>query len=183
GSCAVLTCRSTRAGCEYVLGRFVPGRSGDPAVLLQTHLPPPRVVGAPASGANMRLPRPHRGRCSYQHTCHHPVSWEHPPRVRLCACPVRTGGGAPTNTPAATSYRRGTRPGCEYVPDRFAPGAVRLQMNLPPPRIVGAPASGANVCLTGSHRGGAPTATLPAPRIVGAPAPGANELFPCDGLR
>src|SRR5690606_11719548 len=44
----------------------------------------------------------------------------------------------------------------------FAPGAVLLQMKLAPPRTVGAPASGANVCRTGSHRavrrsGGAPT--------------------------
>src|SRR5690606_1060460 len=104
-------------------------------------------------------------------------------RVRTCACPDRTGGGAPTtslpppravrapasganaclprshrggaptHTPATTSYRRSTRLGCECVPARFAPGAVLLQMNLPPPRV------------------------------VGAPAPGANELFPCDGLR
>src|SRR5690554_5195460 len=71
----------------------------------------------------------------------------------MCACPVRTGGGAPTNTPATTSCRRSTRLGCECVPDRFAPGAVLLQTHLPPPRIVGAPASGANVCLFGSHRG------------------------------
>src|SRR5690606_24525403 len=71
----------------------------------------------------------------------------------MCACPVRTEGGAPTNTPATTPYRRSTRTGCEYVLDRFAPGAVLLQTHLPPPRIVGAPASGANVCRTGSHRG------------------------------
>src|SRR5690606_15218844 len=87
-----------------------------------THLPPPRVVGAPAPGANVCLTGSHRGRCSY-------------------------------NTPASTSYRRSTRLGCECVPAPFAPGAVLLQMNLPPPRI------------------------------VGAPAPGANELFPCGGLR
>src|SRR5690606_12109266 len=62
-------------------------------------------------------------------------------------------GGAPTNEPASTSYRRSTRLGCECVLDRFAPGAVLLQMNLPPPRIVGAPASGANACQAGSHRG------------------------------
>src|SRR5690606_35064302 len=109
--------RSTRPGCEYVLDRFAPG-----AVLLQMNLPPPRIVGAPASGANVCRTGSHRGRCSY-------------------------------SNPASTSQRRSTRPGCECVPDRFAPGAVLLQMNLPPPRV------------------------------VGAPAPGANELFPCDGLR
>src|SRR5690554_4516932 len=92
------------------------------AVLLQTHPPPPRVVGAPAPGANACLPGSHRGRCSY-------------------------------DKPPTTPYRRSTRLGCECVPARFAPGAVLLQMNLPPPRV------------------------------VGAPAPGANELFPCDGLR
>src|SRR5690606_7738307 len=93
------------------------------------------------------------------------------------------GGGAPTNTPASTSYRRSTRlgcecvlarfaprrcsydkppttpyrrstrTGCECVPAPFAPGAVLLQTHLPPPRVVGAPVPGANVCLTGSHRG------------------------------
>src|SRR5690554_6012772 len=109
--------RSTRLGCEYVPDRFAPG-----AVLLQMNLPPPRIVGAPAPGANVCLPRSHRGRCSY-------------------------------DKPPTTPYRRSTRLGCECVPDRFAPGAVVLQMNLPPPRI------------------------------VGAPAPGANELFPCGGLR
>src|SRR5690554_5634664 len=92
------------------------------AVLLQTHLPPPRIVGAPAPGANMCLTGSHRGRCSY-------------------------------DKPPTTPYRRSTRPGCECVLDRFAPRAALLQMNLPPPRVVGAPASGANVCLTGSHRG------------------------------
>src|SRR5690554_2451114 len=109
--------RSTRLGCEYVLDRFAPR-----AVLLHMNLPTPRIVGAPASGANVCLPRSHRGRCSY-------------------------------DKPPTTPYRRSTRLGCECVPDRFAPGAVLLQMNLPPPRI------------------------------VGAPAPGANELFPCGGLR
>src|SRR5690554_736777 len=109
--------RSTRLGCECVLDRFAPA-----AVLLQTHLPPPRVVGAPASGANMCLTGSHRGRCSY-------------------------------DKPPTTPYRRSTRPGCECVLDPFAPGAVLLQMNPPAPRIVGAPAPGANMCLTGSHRG------------------------------
>src|SRR5690554_4548273 len=75
----------------------------------------------------------------------------------MCAGPVRTGGGAPTNEPATASYRRSTRPGCECVMGRFAPGAVLLQMNLSPPRTVGAPAPGANAYRTGSHRGGAPT--------------------------
>src|SRR5690554_1398104 len=63
-------------------------------------------------------------------------------------------------------------------------GAVRRSGGAPtdkpdPPRIVGAPASGANVCRTGSHRavrrsGGAPTDKPDPPRVVGAPAPGAN---------
>src|SRR5690606_37036194 len=109
--------RSTRLGCECVLAPFAPR-----AVLLQTHLPPSRIVGAPASGANACLPRSHRGRCSY-------------------------------DKPPTTPYRRSTRLGCECVPAPFAPGAVLLQMNLPPPRTVGAPAPGANVCLPGSHRG------------------------------
>src|SRR5690554_1888786 len=67
----------------------------------------------------------------------------------MTACPVRTGGGAPTKKPHPTS----------------AP--------------VGAPAPGANGCLPGSHRGGAPTTqphSTPAP--VGAPAPGANDCPP-----
>src|SRR5690606_24830746 len=109
----------------------------------------------------------------------------------MCAGPVRTGGGAPTNEAGTTPYGRSTRLGCECVPDRFAPGgpairrgsyrqacprrgvggrsgcecvmgrfapgAVLLQMKLAPPRTVGAPAPGANVCPPGSHRGGAPT--------------------------
>src|SRR5690606_10480730 len=49
--------------------------------------------------------------------------------VRMCARPVRTGGGAPTNEAGTTPYGRSTRPGCECVPDRFAPGAVLLQTN------------------------------------------------------
>src|SRR5690606_22238679 len=115
---ATASCRrSTRLGCECVPAPFAPR-----AVLLQTHLPPPRIVGAPAPGANVCLLGSHRG-------------------------------GAPTNTPATTSYRRSTRLGCECVLDRFAPGAVLLQTHLPPPRVVGAPAPGANVCLPDSHRG------------------------------
>src|SRR5690554_1797665 len=94
-----------------------------------TSLPPPRVVGAPAPGANVCRTGSHRGRCSY-------------------------------NKPATTSYRRSTRLGCEYVLDRFAPGAVLLQTHLPPPRVVGAPASGAcaGPVRTGAVRrsGGAP---------------------------
>src|SRR5690606_8257226 len=57
----------------------------------------------------------------------------HPPRVRLTARPVRTGGGAPTKKPP------------------------------PAPAPVGAPAPGANDCLPGSHRGGAPTKNLTQP--------------------
>src|SRR5690606_19675367 len=49
----------------------------------------------------------------------------------MCAGPVRTGGGAPTNEAGTTPYCRSTRPGCEYVPGRFAPGAVLLQTSLP----------------------------------------------------
>src|SRR5690606_23135810 len=49
----------------------------------------------------------------------------------MCAGPVRTGGGAPTNEAGTTPYGRSTRPGCEYVPGRFAPGAVLLQTSLP----------------------------------------------------
>src|SRR5690606_37205517 len=116
-----------RTGCECVPDRFAPGRSGDPALLLQTHLPPPRTVGAPVPGANVCRTGSHRGG----------------PAIRRCSY----------DKPPTTPYRRSTRLGCECVPGRFAPGAVLLQMNLP------------------------------APRIVGAPAPGANELFPCGGLR
>src|SRR5690554_5602517 len=110
------------------------------------------------------------------------------PDLRRRVIALRSATGfRPTKVLVANQHSgrdtRSTRLGCECVLDRFAPGAVLLQMNLPPPRIVGAPAPGANMCRTGSHRGGAPTATLPAPRIVGAPAPGANELFPCGGLR
>src|SRR5690606_12013010 len=163
------------------------------AVLLQTHLPPPRIVGAPASGANVCLPGSHRGGA--------PTTSLPPPRVvgapasgaNVCL-PGSHRGGAPTNTPATTPYRRSTRLGCECVPDRFAPGAVLLQPHLPPPRAVGAPAPGANVCLPGSHRGGAPTntpATTPYRRstrlgceYVPAPfAPGAVLLQqPCHHL-
>src|SRR5690606_15512370 len=166
-------------GCGCVPAPFAPG-----AVLLQTHLPPPRIVGAPVSGANACQAGSHRGGAP----THEPATTSRRRSTRLgCECVpapfapgavllhmnlppprivgapasganmCRTGshrGGAPTNTPATTPYRRSTRLGCECVLDRFAPGAVLLQMNLPPPRIVGAPAPGANVCLPGSHRGG-----------------------------
>ena len=119
-----------------------------------TSLSPPRTVGAPASGANVCLPGSHRGGAP----TNTPATTPYRRSTRLgCECvPARfaPGGGAPTNTPASTSYRRSTRAGCECVLARFAPGAVLLQMNLPPPRVVGAPAPGANVCRTGSHRGG-----------------------------
>src|SRR5690606_36369006 len=94
-------------------------------------------------------------------------------------CPPRSHRGRCSyDKPPTTPYRRSTRLGCECVPARFAPGAVLLQMNLPPPRIVGAPASGANACRTGSHRGGARTRSLPLTPIVGAPAPGAYVCLP-----
>src|SRR5690606_40229859 len=44
---------------------------------------------------------------------------------------VRRSGGAPTDEPVTTPYCRSTRPGCECVPGRFAPGAVLLQTSLP----------------------------------------------------
>src|SRR5690554_6557583 len=139
--------RSTRLGCECVLDRFAPG-----AVLLQTHLPPPRVVGAPVPGANVCLPRSHWGRCSYDK----PATASCRRSTRLgCECvPAPFAPGAVLLQQAClASCRRSTRLGCEYVLDRFAPGAVLLQTHLPPPRIVGAPVPGANVCRTGSHRG------------------------------
>src|SRR5690606_22524206 len=71
------------------------GRSGDPAVLLQTSLPT---------------------------SCCRSTLW-----VRMCARPVRTGGGAPTDEPVTTPYCRSTRPGCECVPDRFAPGGPAIR--------------------------------------------------------
>src|SRR5690606_2003111 len=55
------------------------------------------------------------------------------------AHPFRTEGGAPTTKPIPTPTRRGTRPGCEYVPAPFAPRAVLLQPNQTQPRTVGAP--------------------------------------------
>src|SRR5690606_8042368 len=72
-----------------------------------------------------------------------------------------TGGGAPTNEAGTTPYGRSTRLGCECVPDRFAPGGPAIRRcsyrQACPPRVVGAPAPGANACPPGSHRGGAPT--------------------------
>src|SRR5690606_4471960 len=69
------------------------------------------------------------------------------------ARPVRTEGGAPTTKPNPTPTRRGTRPGCEYVPTPFAPRAVLLQQSQSQLRPVGAPAPGANACPPRSHRG------------------------------
>src|SRR5690554_2937340 len=62
-------------------------------------------------------------------------------------CPPHSHrGGAPTTKPNPTPTRRGTRPGCECVPDPFAPRAVLLQPNQTQLRPVGAPAPGANAC-------------------------------------
>src|SRR5690554_7123444 len=60
-------------------------------------------------------------------------------------------GGAPTAKPGFSPNRGSTRPGCEWgwlgvlAGHRFRTGAVLLQMKLPPPHTVGAPAPGANV--------------------------------------
>src|SRR5690606_22988565 len=107
----------------------------------------------------------------------------------LARCFGRTSlshrGGAPTNEAATTSHRRSTRPGCEWgwlgvlAGLRFRTVAVLLQMKLPPPRTVGAPAPGANVGWAGSHRGRCSYTQAgiflhrnrDSPRTVGAPAP------------
>src|SRR5690554_3647139 len=78
------------------------------------------------------------------------------------AHPFRTEGGAPTTEPNPTPTRRGTRPGCECVPDPFAPRAVLLQQSQSQLRTVGAPAPGANTCPPVRTEGGAPT-TKPIP--------------------
>src|SRR5690606_31473425 len=95
------------------------------------------------------------------------------------AHPFRTEGGAPTTKPIPTPTRRGTPPGCECVPDPFAPRAVLLQQSQSQLRPVGAPAPGANACLTPF----APRAVLLQQnqtqlRPVGAPVPGANACPP-----
>src|SRR5690606_18831329 len=78
------------------------------------------------------------------------------------AHPFRTEGGAPTTKPIPTPTRRGTRPGCEYVPAPFAPRAVLLQPNQTQPRTVGAPPRGRMRAHPFRTEGGAPT-TKPIP--------------------
>src|SRR5690606_41304352 len=70
-------------------------------------------------GCERVLARIAPGAVLLQQACHHLAPYEHPPRVRMRACPVRTE-------------------------------ALLLQTHLPPPRIVGTPASGAIVDLPGS---------------------------------
>src|SRR5690606_7891166 len=114
---------------------------------------PSSLVGAPAPGANACLPGSHRGGAPTNEPA--TASCRRSTRVGCECVPDRFAPGAvllQTHLPPPP-YRRSTRLGCEYVPDRFAPGAVLLQTHLPPPRAVGAPASGANVCLPRSHRG------------------------------
>src|SRR5690606_28191876 len=100
----------------------------------------------------------------------------------MCAGPVRTGGGAPTNEAGTTPYGRSTRLGCECVPDRFAPGGPAIRRcsyrQACPPRVVGAP-SGCE-CVMGRFAPGAVLLQmkLAPPRTVGAPAPGANACPP-----
>src|SRR5690554_3907007 len=126
-------------------------------------LVPSSLVGAPASGANVCPPRSHRGgpairRCSYNKPA--TTSYRRSTRLGCEYVPAPLAPGRCSyNKPPTAPYRRSTRTGCECVPAPFAPGAVLLQTHLPPPRIVGAPVSGANACQAGSHRGGAPTNT------------------------
>src|SRR5690554_4098746 len=105
----------------------------------------------------------------------------------MVACPIRTEAVLLRKAGQPLSLGRSTRPGCEWLPARFAPGrcSYKKAVNLPP--SVGAPAPGAKGawpvrteavllqkggqplslgrstrpgcegCLAGSHRGGAPT--------------------------
>src|SRR5690606_20205652 len=100
----------------------------------------------------------------------------------MCAGPVRTGGGAPTNEAGTTPYGRSTRLGCECVPDRFAPGGPAIRRcsyrQACPPRVVGAPSG--RECVMGRFAPGAvPLQMMRAPPLtVGGPAPGANVCPP-----
>src|SRR5690606_39874096 len=64
-----------------------------------------------------------------------------PARVRITACPRRTGGGAPTKkTSPSLRPCRSTRPGCEWLPARFAPGRCSYKKPHAASAPVGAPA-------------------------------------------
>src|SRR5690554_2860939 len=90
---------------------------------------PPCVVGAP-SGCECVPDRFAPGavllQTSLPTSCCRSTLW-----VRMCDGPVRTGGGAPTNEAGTTPYCRSTRPGCECVPDRFAPRRCSYKQTVP----------------------------------------------------
>src|SRR5690554_5201980 len=61
----------------------------------------------------------------------------------MCDGPVRTGGGAPTNEAGTTPYCRSTRPGCECVTARFAPGRCSYKQTVPQGLFGAGPGGGA----------------------------------------
>src|SRR5690606_16979589 len=96
---------------------------------------------------------------------------------KVCARPRSHRGGAPTTKPNPTPNRRSTRPGCEYVPDPFAPRRCSYSKTTTQPRTVGAPAPGANGGPAGDVVCARPVRTEAVllqqnqtqPRTVGAP--------------
>src|SRR5690606_41901330 len=138
------------AGWRSPVYPAVPGNPGaDAQQFTPEHQPPAETVRTGRLGADPLQPDQHPRRSRPDPGRHRqPVGA--PARVRITACPLRTGG------------------------------AVLLQKKPhPAPALVGAPAPGANDCLPGSHRGGAPTThPHPTPPPVGAPAPRANDCLP-----
>src|SRR5690554_3854235 len=124
------------AGWRSPVYPAVPGNPGaDAQQLTPEHQPPAETVRTGRLGADPLQPDQHPRRSRPDPGRHRQPVGAHA-RVRITACPLRTGGGAPTKKPHPAS----------------AP--------------VGAPAPGANDCPPGSHRGGAPTTKLhptPAP--------------------
>src|SRR5690606_29079397 len=134
------------AGWRSPVYPAVPGNPGaDAQQLTPEHQPPAETVRTGRLGADPLQPDQHPRRSRPDPGRHRQPVGAHA-RVRITACPLRTGGGAPTKKPHST------------------------------PAPVGAPAPGANDCPPGSHRGGAPTRTSPGPVPCRSTRPGCEWL-------
>src|SRR5690606_36296400 len=111
------------------------------------------------------------GRCSYTKTDPPPNRRSTRPGCDICPA-IRTEAVL-LQKYSPPPDRRSTRRRCDTCSPPFAPGRCSYTKTAPPPNRRST-RPGCDTCPPRSHRGGAPTQKQPLPRIVGAPAPGAN---------